>query len=214
MAITDELREYARGCAGGMGGDALRHIADRIDREHRMALEKVAAEVDEEDRAEPEDAVDWKAEARTWERRCKELVVERDERYIALPLDADGVPWYRGSMVVVPEDPESRVYTVWIAGDNTLITDDHLFIYDANKLRHYHAQTVEDILDEFVERWMETHHDDIPALKAEYAAKLRRLVKECHELLQDLLRGVRLDPLTVEVMEQRMRKLGIEVDDA
>lgn len=42
-------------------------------------------------------------------------------------------------------------------------------------------------------------------------AKLRRLVKECHELLQDLLRGVRLDPLTVEVMEQRMREMGVEV---
>lgn len=40
MALTDELREYAQGCAGGMGGDALRHIADRIDREHRMAMEK------------------------------------------------------------------------------------------------------------------------------------------------------------------------------
>lgn len=32
--------------------------------------------------------------------------------------------------------------------------------------------TVEDVLEEFVARWMETHHDDIPALKAEYAAKL------------------------------------------
>ncbi len=31
MAITDELRDYARGCAGGMGGDALLHIADRIE---------------------------------------------------------------------------------------------------------------------------------------------------------------------------------------
>ena len=173
MAITDELREFASHCAGGMGGDALRHIADRIDREHRMALEKVAAEVDEEDRAEPEDAVDWKAEARTWERRCKELIVERDERYIALPLDADGVPWYRGSMVVVPEDPESRVYTVWIAGDNTLITDDHLFIYDANKLRHYHATTVEDVLLEFADAMSNTNPLDVPARIAEYATKLR-----------------------------------------
>jgi len=33
--------------------------------------------------------------------------------------------------------------------------------------------TVESVLEEFVARWMETHHDDIPALKAEYAAKLR-----------------------------------------
>jgi hypothetical protein len=40
-------------------------------------------------------------------------------------------------------------------------------------LIHYHEPTVEDVLEEFVERWMETHHDDIPALKAEFAAKLK-----------------------------------------
>ena len=43
-------------------------------------------------------------------------------------------------------------------------------------------------------------------------AKLRELVKECHELLQDLLAGWALQPLTVKVMEQLMRELGIEVD--
>lgn len=32
MSITDELREYASHCAGGMGGDALTAIADRIDK--------------------------------------------------------------------------------------------------------------------------------------------------------------------------------------
>lgn len=31
MSITDELREFASHCAGGMGGDALTAIADRID---------------------------------------------------------------------------------------------------------------------------------------------------------------------------------------
>lgn len=41
--------------------------------------------------------------------------------------------------------------------------------------------------------------------------KLRKMAKECHELLQDLLAGCSLHPFTVEVMEQRMRELGIEV---
>jgi hypothetical protein len=41
------------------------------------------------------------------------------------------------------------------------------------KVLHHHEPTVEDVLDEFVARWMDTHHDDLPALKAEYAAKLR-----------------------------------------
>lgn len=52
MSITDELREYASLCPGGMGGDALRHIADRIDEQHRKALERVAAMVDEPDETE------------------------------------------------------------------------------------------------------------------------------------------------------------------
>ena len=42
-----------------------------------------------------------------------------------------------------------------------------------SSLHPYHKPTVEDVLTEFVERWHDTHHDDIPALKAEYAAKLR-----------------------------------------
>ena len=41
------------------------------------------------------------------------------------------------------------------------------------KLCHHRAQTVEDVLREFVERWHDTHHDDLPALFAEYAKKLR-----------------------------------------
>lgn len=49
MNITDELREYASLCPGGMGGDALRHIADRIDERYHKALERVAAMVDEPD---------------------------------------------------------------------------------------------------------------------------------------------------------------------
>ena len=45
MSITDELREWLRGATGG-GVDTLLAIADRIDAEHRAALEKVASMVD------------------------------------------------------------------------------------------------------------------------------------------------------------------------
>ena len=40
--------------------------------------------------------------------------------------------------------------------------------------------------------------------------KLRKMVKECHELLQDILAGCSLHPFTVKVMEQRMRELGVD----
>lgn len=44
---------------------------------------------------------------------------------------------------------------------------------------HHHEPTVEDVLREFVERWHDTHHDDIPALFSEYAAKL--MMRSDHE---------------------------------
>ena len=48
--ITDELRErIAAMCkVSGLDGERLYAIADRIDEQHRRALEKVAAMVDEE----------------------------------------------------------------------------------------------------------------------------------------------------------------------
>lgn len=46
MSITDELREYI-GQSKGKFTDAILAIADRIDEQHRRALERVAAMVDE-----------------------------------------------------------------------------------------------------------------------------------------------------------------------
>ena len=54
MSITDELRErIAAVCkVSGLDGERLYAIADRIDEQHRKALEKVAAMVDEPDEIE------------------------------------------------------------------------------------------------------------------------------------------------------------------
>lgn len=54
MSITDELREWARNHVaelniGGVDERDLKEIADRIDEQHRKALERVAAMVDEPD---------------------------------------------------------------------------------------------------------------------------------------------------------------------
>ena len=60
MSITDELREWVRylddnphlGSLTDFGKQALTNLADRIDEQHRKALEKVAAMVDEPDETE------------------------------------------------------------------------------------------------------------------------------------------------------------------
>ena len=155
MAITDELREFAQGCAGGMGGDALRHIADRIDREHRMAMEKVAAEVD----ALP---------------MTDESMAEHG--WIRLPVDADGVPIRPGDELVIFETGEHiRAYDVelyddgrWCVGDYETMDSIH-----PDRLRHHHAPTVEDVLREFADAMSNTHPVDVPARIAEFAARLR-----------------------------------------
>ena len=54
MIITDELREWVRNHVaelniGGVNERDLKEISDRIDEQHRKALEKVAAMVDEPD---------------------------------------------------------------------------------------------------------------------------------------------------------------------
>lgn len=54
MSITDELREWTRNHTVNCSDNriALVSIADRIDEQHRKALEKVAAMVDEPDETE------------------------------------------------------------------------------------------------------------------------------------------------------------------
>lgn len=156
VAITDELRDWmrARGMMAKETFDQLTAIADRIDREHRMAMEKVAAEAD----ALP---------------MTDESMAEHGG--VRLPVDADGVPIRPGDELVIFETGEHiRAYDIelyddgrWCVGDYETMDSIH-----PDRLRH-RAQTVEDVLDEFVARWMETHHDDIPALKAEYAKRLR-----------------------------------------
>ena len=51
-SITDELREYANGWRDRSCYERLLAIADRIDEQHRRALERVAAMVDEPDETE------------------------------------------------------------------------------------------------------------------------------------------------------------------
>lgn len=179
MAITDELREWMAGLYTPNSGTVKmegERIADRIDTAHRAALEKLAAQVDTtepdcaEDKAEPETGVNWKEEARTWERRCKELIVERDERYIELPVDKDGVPWHVGDVT----ENGNTVNGMTIDRNGWFFTNT---VNDIDPSIHCHrAQTVENVLREFAERVCNSGHQwglDAADTIAEFASKLR-----------------------------------------
>ncbi len=194
MAITDELREWMGGRVFMANGHAeLTRIADRIDAAVRDKCATAYRDgfEDAEDAyvrepVEPrESGTDWKAEARKWEQRCKELIFDRDEGWVRLPVDADGVPIRVGDEIQYGNNAErvtmlSLSDSGWNLGteygdfDGVRVKGYAFELLDHPELfRHHRAPTVEDVLEEFVARWMETHHDDMPALKAEFAARLR-----------------------------------------
>lgn len=161
MAITDELREYVID-ADGMGmthghAKSIYAIADRIDAEHETDVStacRLAAGLD------------------------NDALAKRG--YIALPLDADGVPIRIGDVVTCGA-------TVWTVTRMKLLGEgwgicctvyneyggSGTNVYPPSDLRHYHAPTVEDVLREFADAMSNTHPLDVPARIAEYAAKLR-----------------------------------------
>ena len=158
MAITDELREWKGNIQTYLSPEAvlalrseLNCIADRIDREHRMAMEKVAAEVDE-------DAME-------------------EYGWVKVPVDADGVPIRPGDELVIFETGEHiRAYDIelyddgrWCVGDYETMDSIH-----PDRLRH-RAQTVEDVLDEFANAVLgcDNTEDSVQRVIAEYAARLR-----------------------------------------
>lgn len=177
MSITDELREWMRVVL--TDDDPAHAIADRIDAEYQKAEDE------------------WKAkDGQTWLRgyaECHAELMEGNEviaadlkkaGWVRGPLDADGEPIHVGD-VMEWCDPDGEV-TVTCEVDAVGV--ECFFAWDgangryaqkcANAYRHHHPPTVEDVLEQFVARWMDTHHDDLPALKAEYAKRLRLAEEE------------------------------------
>lgn len=110
--------------------------------------------------------------------------IRPDGESIPFPIGADGTTIKVGDMVKDPEGKVGRVIymhtsvsvdapePLWHMNVKEKPSGSVRFGCDPSKYVHAPA-TVEDVLEQFVARWMDTHHDDLPALKAEYAAKLQ-----------------------------------------
>lgn len=147
MSITDELRKWLKSLYTPNSGtvkDEGERIADRIDAEHERVLRETG----------------------------EEIVADVRREWMPLPVDAEGAPVRIGDVM---EWVDGDTFEVVGIGDGVLY-----YVEDGGALANWalaeskihHAPTVEDVLEEFVARWMETHHDDIPALKAEFAKRL------------------------------------------
>lgn len=200
MNITDELREWFKNRAFlGYGYAQLIAIADHIDAEYQKMLD----EHDSERFNALMDARDKGVNA----------VLKEPEGFglIALPKDADDkyihigdVMESKGSKLLFDEAP----FEVWAMQYDDIgweIYDHSGNHYAPSLLRHYHAQTVEDVQ-------AESEHMQLKALTIigeflEENVKLRELVRDLYEMAY-LER-----PSAFEVaFANRMRELGVEVD--
>jgi len=124
------------------------------------------------------------------------IETELKERYMELPLDADGVPIRVGDILEADYDNgicvAHKVVALIYDGMRSIDFDGGIwdFQFDDDEdgedsrvvncmsdfykcSRHVKPRTVEDVLEEFAHEWNDTHHDDMPALKARYADELR-----------------------------------------
>lgn len=174
MNITDELREYADRFINNHDawiglGDDLADIADRIDIEHKKAV----------DIAFTNGRTDGIADGCAYyDTEHTECMLSEEHGWVRGPLDADGVMWHEGDM------SDSVWGEIWLIMRDV---DGHWYIkgHDtsspwvrADSMRHQHEQTVEDVLDEFASAYdriggEDEEHQKYLDLIAEYAAKLQ-----------------------------------------
>lgn len=185
MSITDELRGWMNDNypAWKKLRTGVSDQLDRIDAAHEEAVQH-----------EHESAYDAGydagfASADDWCAQHEDAMAEHG--WVRLPKDADGEPIHMGDLVTVPW--KDKVYEVagfscskqLCSGIRTIWIDVYspekrrnMPLCGANSCRHYHAPTVEDVLDEFASAYdriggEDEEHQKYLNLIAEYAAKLR-----------------------------------------
>lgn len=92
-----------------------------------------------------------------------------------LPVDADGVPIRIGDTVWDGSGFEWKVDSIEVKCSKGNIVSG---FFNTDSLTHHPPVTVESVLEEYVERWHDTLYDDIPALTAEYAKKIREVMTD------------------------------------
>ena len=95
------------------------------------------------------------------------------ERYVELPVDADGEVIHVGDvMCLLDEDIPNKVEYMHLCGDGWWVYARGIGVR-SKELRHHHAPTVEDVLREFGKAWVEWEDGSPYDPIAKYAAKLR-----------------------------------------
>lgn len=160
VSITDELMEWWVRKFPVMDKELHKEfaaIADRIDAAHRSALEKLAAQVDESGALPMTD----------------ENMAERG--WVRGPLDANGEMWRCGDM---SDSNWGVIEGIAYENGRWLISghDTSAPWIPADSINHYHAPTVEDVLQKMLEQavgYSDAHTTVALDTIAEFAAKLQ-----------------------------------------
>ena len=102
------------------------------------------------------------------------------ERYVKLPVDADGETWHIGDEIQAPPDGHAtvkglRVYE--LGGEQRWEVISGSYLWGASTHRHYHAPTVEAVLCQFIDAIDDDRYGQAEII-AEYAAKIREMMGE------------------------------------
>ena len=107
-----------------------------------------------------------------------EIQAEVDERFMELPLDADGVPIHVGDLVALNYGEPFKVGGIRDAGNQW-----HIFRYELNRwwspldLHHVKPRTLEDVLCDLEGmRGNYADYEDVVCRAAKYAAEIRELL--------------------------------------
>lgn len=104
---------------------------------------------------------DMKNVGETWRELADEIQAEVAERYMPLPVDADGVPWTQDDDVFI--DESGYIHNIRRLAWNPrvkqwyLLDDDNNPSYLANECRHVKDRTVRALLDERGVEYVESH---------------------------------------------------------
>lgn len=154
MSITAELRQYIEKLDDlfdnlGMVCRMLAGIADRIDAEYESMYRELTTDM-------------------------KPMTDENmaDHGWVRLPVDADGEYIHIGDVMEIEGRIRFEVRFFTLTESEWTVNSEGWF---PEKLRHYHAPTVEDVLREMADRIYadEDEPRSRDAIVAEYAAKLR-----------------------------------------
>ena len=158
-SITDELRHFANewdwlDYKADESTRRLRAIADRIDEAHKSALASAYGE------------------------GAESVALPDLTDYIKLPLDADGEVWHVGDFAVGevnPKNPKVIERMIWYGPDSGWQLETDTIIYPCpDRPRHHHEPTVEDVLDEMLQRFAEDSYEGgLTDFIASYATKLQ-----------------------------------------